>query len=88
MRGTHASETRRVEEIRLALLSAQPERAAELLTSLLRDSGPLLLPQARRLAETLGALRDAWPDSLEQGGQAQALWLLAQGPLLNPRLLQ
>ncbi len=87
MRSPYASESRLLEEIRLALLSAQPEKAADLLTGLLRDSGPLLLPQARRLAEVLGALRDAWPESLEQGGQVQTLWHLAQGPLLNPRLL-
>jgi hypothetical protein len=87
MRGQENFPDRLVEEIRLALLCAEPERAADLLAHLLQGSSGTWFPHARQLAHVLGSLRDSWPESLEQGGETQTLWRLAQGPFFHPRAL-
>lgn len=74
-----------VEELRLALLSAEPERAAGLLSRLMLGPAHAGNVHARQLAFALGELRDSWPDCLEQGGDQQILRGLAAGPFFCPQ---
>jgi hypothetical protein len=72
--------------IQLALLAAEPDEAATLLSRLLRDP---LLPTHRShdawmLARALAELQERWPESLEVDSGRQVLASLALSPLFGP----
>jgi hypothetical protein len=72
--------------IQLALLAAEPDEAASLLSRLLRD--PQLPTQSNHeawmLARALSDLRERWPESLEFESGRHVLASLALSPLFGP----